>query len=83
MLSGQRAFRGNTPADTISSILNEEPTDLSATNRNVSPVLERIVHHCLEKNPHGRFDSASDVAFGLQHLSDSSTGSSPVSKGAG
>jgi len=65
----------------MSSILNEEPTDLNTTNHNVSPVLERIVHHCLEKNPQGRFHSASDVAFDLQHLSAGSTGSSPVSKG--
>jgi len=69
MLSGKRAFHGETPADTMSAILKEEPADLSETNRNISPALERIVQHCLEKNPEGRFHSASDIAFDLEHLS--------------
>jgi Tol biopolymer transport system component len=69
IISGKRAFHGETPADTMSAILKEEPGDLSETNRNVSPALERIVHHCLEKNPEQRFHSASDIAFDLEHLS--------------
>ncbi len=69
MLSGKRAFHGDTPADTMSSILKEEPAELSETNRNISPALERIVHHCLEKNPEARFHSASDIGFDLEHLS--------------
>jgi hypothetical protein len=69
MLSGKRAFHGNTPADTMSAILKEEPAELAETNRNISPALERIVHHCLEKNPESRFHSASDIAFDLGHLS--------------
>jgi len=69
MLSGSRAFRGETTADTISSILKEEPPDLSATGRDVSPLLERIVHHCLEKDPADRFQSARDIGFALEALS--------------
>ncbi len=69
ILSGKRAFHGDTAADTMSAILREEPPELSETNRNVSPALERIVQHCLEKNPEGRFHSASDIAFDLEHLS--------------
>jgi len=72
MLSGKRAFHGDTVADTMSSILKEEPPDLAETNRNVSPALERIVHHCLEKSPEARFHSASDIAFDLEHISGSS-----------
>jgi eukaryotic-like serine/threonine-protein kinase len=75
MVSGKRAFHRETPADTMSAILKEEPADLSETNRNVSPALERIVHHCLEKNPEQRFHSASDIAFDLEHLSGTSTAS--------
>ena len=78
MLSGKRAFHGATPADTMSSILKEEPEDLSATNRNISPALERIVHHCLEKNPEARFHSASDIAFDLEHLSGISASSAKL-----
>ncbi len=78
MLSGKRAFHGDSPADTMSAILKEEPADLSETNRTVSPALERIVQHCLEKNPEGRFHSASDIAFDLEHLSGISGSSSRI-----
>jgi hypothetical protein len=78
MLSGKRAFHGDTPADTMSSILKEDPPELSETNRNVSPALERIVQHCLEKNPEGRFHAASDIAFDLEHLSGVSGSSARV-----
>jgi eukaryotic-like serine/threonine-protein kinase len=66
MTSGKRAFRGDTTADTISAILKEEPPDFSATGRDVPPLLERIVHHCLEKDPAARFQSARDIAFALE-----------------
>jgi hypothetical protein len=69
MLAGKRAFHGDTPADTMSSILKEDPPELNQTNGTVSPALERIVQHCLEKNPESRFHSASDIAFDLEHLS--------------
>lgn len=75
MLSGNRAFRGESSADTMSAILKEDPPDLSETNRNISPALERIVRHCLEKNPGERFQSARDVAFNLEALTDISTSS--------
>jgi Tol biopolymer transport system component len=69
MLSGQRAFRGDTAADTITAILTKEPADLSQTNKDIHPGLDRIVRHCLEKNPEERFESARDVAFDLEALS--------------
>jgi serine/threonine protein kinase/Tol biopolymer transport system component len=73
MISGKRAFRGDTTADAISSILKEEPPDLSTAGRDVPPLLERIVHHCLEKDPAARFQSASDIAFALESLSSISS----------
>ena len=73
MLSGQRAFHRDSAAETMSAILREEPPDLSATNKSVQPGLERIVRHCLEKNPEERFHSARDVAFDLEALSGLST----------
>src|SRR5712691_5157199 len=72
MLSGARAFHGDSAADTMSAILKEDPPDLSATNRQIPPGLERIVRHCLEKNPEERFHSAHDLAFDLEALSGSS-----------
>ena len=74
MLSGKRAFRGETTADTLSAILKEEPPELTETNRAVSPAIERLVRHCLEKNPEERFQSARDIAFDLETLSNVSSG---------
>jgi len=83
MLSGKRAFHGDTAADTMTAILKEDPPDLTETNRNISPALERIVQHCLEKNPEARFHSASDIAFDLEHLSGISGTTTRVAAVAG
>jgi Tol biopolymer transport system component len=77
MISGKRAFRGDTAADTMSAILKEDPPDLSETTHAVPPGLDRIVRHCLEKNPAERFHSARDLAFALEALTEiSATGKS-------
>jgi hypothetical protein len=78
MLSGRRAFHGDSAVETMGAILKEEPPDLSATNRNIAPALERVVHHCLEKNPDERFQSARDLAFDLQALTVTSDQSSSL-----
>jgi eukaryotic-like serine/threonine-protein kinase len=75
MLSGRRAFHGESAAETMSAILKEDPPDLSDTNKTVSPALERLVNHCLEKNPEARFHSARDLAFALEALSGSASNS--------
>jgi len=75
MFSGKRAFHGDTAADTMTAILTKEPPDLTNMNRNVIPALERIVRHCLEKNPEERFQSARDVAFDLETISAVSSAS--------
>src|SRR5438105_1436935 len=68
MIAGKRAFHGETSADTMSAILKEETPELSETGRNIPAGLERIVRHCLEKNPAQRFHSAGDLAFDLEAL---------------
>src|SRR5262245_49037313 len=69
MLSGRRAFHGESAAETMSAILKEDPLELSETNERISPALERLVNHCLEKNPEERFHSARDLAFAIEALS--------------
>jgi Tol biopolymer transport system component len=69
MLSGKRAFHGDSAADTMSAILREDPPELSATNQSINPGLDRVVRHCLEKTPEQRFHSAHDLAFDLEALS--------------
>src|ERR1035437_8432677 len=72
MLSGRRAFHGDSAAETISAILREDPPDLSATNQSISPALERIVRHSIEKNPEQRFHWRHDPALSLEALSSAS-----------
>jgi eukaryotic-like serine/threonine-protein kinase len=69
MLSGKRAFRGDTAVETLNAILKEDPPQLSESNGHINPALERVVLHCLEKNPAQRFQSTGDVAFALESLS--------------
>jgi len=69
MLSGQRPFRGDSAGEIMASILKEDPPDLFATNQSISPGLERLVRHCLEKNPERRFQSAKDLVYDLEGLS--------------
>lgn len=73
MLSGRRAFHAESAAETMSAILREDPPELSDTNKNVSPGVERLVNRCLEKNPESRFHSASDLAFALDALAGSTS----------
>ena len=72
MLSGKRAFHADSAGETMAAILKEDPPDLSVTNQNISPGLERVVRHCIEKNPERRFQSAHDLAFDLEALSGTS-----------
>ena len=73
MVSGKRAFRRETPAETMTAILKEDPPELSELDHPVSPGLERIVRRCLEKNPEQRFQSAKDLAFALEALTGTSS----------
>ena len=69
MLTGRRAFRGDSVVETMNAILKEEPPELSTAGLKVPPGLERVVRHCLEKSPEERFQSARDLAFALEALS--------------
>src|SRR5450631_851015 len=75
MLSGARAFRRDTAAETMTAVLKDDPPELFDPGRLVSPALERIVRRCLEKNPEQRFQSARDLSFALSALSGTETSS--------
>jgi serine/threonine protein kinase/Tol biopolymer transport system component len=69
MLSGRRAFHRDSAIETLNAILKEEPAELTHSDSQIAPALERVVWHCLEKAPERRFQSATDVAFALEALS--------------
>ncbi len=76
MLTGRRAFKRETSAETMTAILREEPPELSGTGWQAPPALQRILVRCLEKNVERRFQSASDLAFAIESLSGTSTAKS-------
>ena len=69
MISGRRAFQRDSSIETLNAILKEEPPEIGDDSSNIPPALERVVLHCLEKNPDRRFQSATDVVFALESLS--------------
>ncbi len=71
MISGQRAFRRDSGAETMIAILKEDPPELDMTK--VSPGLEKIVRRCLEKDSEHRFHSASDLGFAIEALTGTAT----------
>jgi eukaryotic-like serine/threonine-protein kinase len=74
MMSGKRAFRGETEVDTMTAVLREEPADANLEQASIPALYQDIVHHCVEKEPENRFQSAKDLVFALQTVS----GSTPV-----
>jgi len=76
MLTGKRAFKRETSAETMTAILREEPQALNDTGGQGPLALQRILARCLEKNVERRFQSASDLAFALESLSETSSGRS-------
>jgi Tol biopolymer transport system component len=73
MLTGRRAFKGDSAVETMNAILKEDPPLTPANGSAITPPLDRIVMHCLEKSPEERFQSARDIAFDIEALSGSST----------
>lgn len=69
-LTGHRPFHRPTTVESLNAILKEEPPEPSKINPDVSPALDRIVKHSLEKSPEQRFQTALDVAFSLEALTN-------------
>jgi serine/threonine protein kinase/tetratricopeptide (TPR) repeat protein len=68
MLTGERAFKRDTVAETMTAILKADRPPVSETGGKIPAELVRILDHCLEKNPQERFQSAGDIAFALSAL---------------
>ena len=81
MLTGQRAFRGDTRASTIASILREEPKPISQVAEGLPGEVERIVKRCLRKDPEHRFQHMDDLKVALEELKEESDSGSLESTG--
>ena len=69
MASGKKAFTGDSAVETMNAVLKSDPQELNLEEKKTSPGMERILQHCLEKNPADRFQSARDLGFALSALS--------------
>jgi eukaryotic-like serine/threonine-protein kinase len=68
MLTGRRAFEGESAASTLAAILTAEPPPLSAEAPGAATELIRIVSRCLRKLPEKRWQSLADVRIALDEL---------------
>jgi Tol biopolymer transport system component len=66
MLTGDRAFQGESPAEAMAAIAQLDPEELAAPTGRFPSAVEKILRHCLEKRPEERFDTAHDLAFALE-----------------
>jgi len=73
MVTGQRAFKGESAIETMNAILKDEPAEISSSAHSVSPAMDRLIRRCLEKAPEERFQSARDLAFALDAVSGTSS----------
>lgn len=71
MITGALPFRQPTPAQTLASIIEDEPKPISKLNPAAPPALQTIVDRCLAKSPEDRYNSTKDLAIELRKLSDS------------
>jgi serine/threonine protein kinase/tetratricopeptide (TPR) repeat protein len=65
LLSGRRAFRATTAADTMTEILRDEPQSLAELGIEAPSTLNRILGRCLAKDPSDRYRSATELAGAL------------------
>ena len=72
MMTGARAFRGETEVDTMTAVLKEEPASVKLDQAAIPAAYQDIVRHCLDKELENRFQSAKDLVFALQTISGSS-----------
>ena len=68
LLTGARAFHGETAAETMAAVLKQDPPELPET---VPSAVRQVVGHCLEKDPANRFQCARDLSFALAAMSQS------------
>ena len=78
MVSGRRAFVAESAAETMAAIARDEPAELSEAAPDIPRGLARIVRHCLEKHPEERFQSARDLGFDLQAITETSGAAPPT-----
>jgi serine/threonine protein kinase len=82
MLTGQRAFQGETKVSTIAAILREEPKPLSQVAEGLPREVERLVKRCLRKDREHRLQTMADLKVALEELKEESDSGELADKAA-
>ena len=72
MITGKRAFKADSPGNTIEAILNDVPPPPSSIQPQSPPALDHVVAGCLAKDADDRWQSAADIARQLRWIASSS-----------
>ena len=83
LLTGKRAFPGETSVESMHAILKSDPPEIKSTSPEISPALEQVVRRCMEKSPQERYQSMRDVMYILQLISGLLSEVHPAVKSAG
>jgi serine/threonine protein kinase len=70
MLTGRRAFEGQSQASVIAAILERNPAAPSTIQPIATPLLESIVMRCLAKDPDERWQTANDLRQALRWIAE-------------
>jgi Tol biopolymer transport system component/tRNA A-37 threonylcarbamoyl transferase component Bud32 len=70
MVTGKRAFMGDSKLSTLASVLHSEPVPLSQIGPGIPRDLERIINRCLRKDPQRRWQSMADIEVALEDVLD-------------
>jgi serine/threonine protein kinase/dipeptidyl aminopeptidase/acylaminoacyl peptidase len=68
MLTGARAFRGDTPIRLVSAILKDDPRPIAEFAPDVPWLLARTIARCMAKAPEDRWQTAADLLFQLRTI---------------
>jgi Tol biopolymer transport system component len=68
LATGQRPFRGDTNLSVLSSIVKDTPTSAIGLKPRLPLELDRIIKHCLVKDPEHRYQTAKDLRNELEEL---------------
>jgi len=72
MVTGRRAFQGDSPLATLTAVMRDEPPPLRQLLADIPAELERVVTRCLRKDPERRWQSMADIKVALRELDEES-----------
>src|ERR1700756_3333739 len=80
MVTGQKAFEGDSKLSTLAAIVKQEPKAVSQLVPDIPPDLEKIINRCLRKDPQRRFHHMEDLKVELEELKEESDSASQIGK---